>query len=147
ASGGQQPYQYKIGSGSYGSSNVYSNLSAGTYFVTVKDALGATTQIQVDITEPAPVTVSVSASGAASFCQGGSVTLSAPAGFSRYLWSNSATSSSITVSVSGSYSVTVTNSNGCQGTSSATTVTVYAKPVNPTVTNGSRCGAGIVSLS
>jgi hypothetical protein len=70
-------------------------------------------------------TATITAGSATSFCQGGSVVLTASAG-STYLWSNGATTSSITVSASGSYTVTVTNANGCSATSSATVVTVNA---------------------
>jgi hypothetical protein len=38
ASGGVGPYTYKIGSGSFGNSNVFSNLENGNYTLTVKDA-------------------------------------------------------------------------------------------------------------
>lgn len=37
ASGGTPPYQYKLGSGSYQASNVFLNISSGTYSITVKD--------------------------------------------------------------------------------------------------------------
>jgi hypothetical protein len=41
------------------------------------------------------------------------MTLSAPSGFTSYLWNTGSTASSLVVSQSGNYSVTVTNSNGC----------------------------------
>ena len=40
ASGGVEPYEYKLGSGAYQSSSTFSNLSAGTYLVSVKDNKG-----------------------------------------------------------------------------------------------------------
>lgn len=60
-----------------------------------------------------PMPVMVSASGALNFCEGDSVTLSAPAGFSAYLWSNGATTQSIVAKTAGRYTVRVANSNGC----------------------------------
>ena len=45
-----------------------------------------------------------------------------------YLWSNGATTASITASTSGNYSVRVGNSNGCSNTSAATAVIVNPKP-------------------
>jgi hypothetical protein len=66
---------------------------------------------------------SITPGGPTTFCQGGSVNLTAsPA--SSYLWSNGATSSSITVSTSGNYSVTTTNAGGCSAASTAVLVNV-----------------------
>jgi PKD repeat protein len=74
------------------------------------------------ITKPA-----ITAGGATTFCQGGSVMLSAPAGFT-YNWSNGATTQSITVTTAGSYAVTVTNARGCTSASDPVAVTVNANP-------------------
>ncbi len=63
----------------------------------------------------------ITPSGPLTFCQGGSVTLTAGLGAS-YLWSNGATTASTIVSTSGIYSVTVTNTNGCSASSSSTVI-------------------------
>jgi len=57
ASGGTNPYQYKKGSGSYGASATFNNLSATTYRITVKDATNATAYVDIEITEPDPLTI------------------------------------------------------------------------------------------
>lgn len=62
---------------------------------------------------PRPLPVMVTASGPTTFCVGDSVTLSAPAGFSQYLWSNGSTTQTIKVKSSGNYTVRVANANGC----------------------------------
>ncbi len=46
-------------------------------------------------------------------CEGQPSIISAPAGFSDYLWSNGETSQSIEISQSGTYTVTITNEFGC----------------------------------
>jgi hypothetical protein len=51
--------------------------------------------------------------------QGSSATLDAGPGNSFYLWSNGATTQTISVSTDGCYSVVVTNSYGCEGTDTA----------------------------
>src|SRR5205823_13781526 len=101
--------------------------TGGNYSVTVTDANGCrATSTPVSVTvNPRPSTPVVTASGPTTFCPGGSVTLTAPAGFS-YLWSNGATTQSTTVSTSNNYSVTVTDANGCSATSAATSVTAWA---------------------
>jgi hypothetical protein len=49
---GQEPYQYKLNSGSYQASGIYVNLSAGNYTVTVMDAGNRTTSKAVTIAAP-----------------------------------------------------------------------------------------------
>lgn len=70
----------------------------------------------------------ITASGPTTFCSGGNVMLSAPAGFTTYLWSNGATTQSITVNAAGSYSVSVSNARGCNAASDPVTVTVNPTP-------------------
>lgn len=100
--------------------------ASGIYTVTATNSCGsasATTSVTVN---PLPA-ANITPGGNTTFCQGGSVTLTASAGTS-YLWSNNATTSSINVSSSGNYTVQVTNANGCSATSSATQVIVNPLP-------------------
>ncbi len=53
-SGGSSPYLYSLNNGSYVSSNVFSNLSSGTYTVSVKDANGCIASLgNITLTAPA----------------------------------------------------------------------------------------------
>ena len=71
----------------------------------------------------------ITPSGPTAFCQGGSLTLNAGAGYSSYLWSpGGQATQTIVVTASGSYSVTVTDANRCSATSAPTTVTVNPLP-------------------
>jgi len=90
----------------------------------------------------------VTAGGPTTFCEGGSVTLTANAGTS-YLWSNGATTQSISVNQSGAYSVTVTAANGCAATSAATNVTANPLPAATITASGPTtiCGGGSVTLT
>jgi hypothetical protein len=100
--------------------------TTGNYSVTVTNASGCSgTSAFVPVTVNPLPTPTVSANGPTTFCQGGSVTLTASAG-SSYLWSTGAVTQSITVSAAGNYSVTVTDINGCVGTSAPTVVNVNA---------------------
>ena len=65
-----------------------------------------------------------STSSSPSLCSGQSVTLTAPAGYSSYEWSNGANTRSITVSSSGSYKVRVDSLGYFSPWSDAVTVTV-----------------------
>jgi len=69
----------------------------------------------------------ITPSGATTFCTGGSVTLSAPAGFS-YVWSNGATTQTINATTAGSYTVTISSARGCTAVSAAMAVTVNPNP-------------------
>ena len=124
--------------------------AGGNYSVTVTDASGCSaTSSPVTVTvQPAPDTT-ITASGPTTFCSGGSVTLTAAANMSSYLWSNGATSPSIVVNASGSYSVTVTDTNGCSATSPATVVTVEPPPSATITPSGptSFCQGGSVTLT
>lgn len=85
--------------------------------------------------------------GPYAFCTAGSVTLTAPAGYTSYLWSNGATTSSIVVSTTGNYNVQVTNAGGC--TNLSPTITTELNPdETPSVTSsGANSCAGTLTLT
>ncbi|MCX6305261.1 MAG: T9SS type A sorting domain-containing protein, partial [Bacteroidetes bacterium] len=121
--------------------------SSGTYFVTVTNANGCSNETAATvIVNPLPTAV-ITPNGPVTFCQGGSVTLTASGG-TGYLWSNAATTAAITVSASGIYTVTATNANGCSNTTAAT-VTVNPLPVAVITPNGPTtfCQGGSVILT
>lgn len=123
--------------------------TAGSYHVTAVDANGCpgSSDVVVVSTNPQP-TPTVTASGPTAFCQGGSVTLTSSAA-NTYLWSNGASTRSITVNTAGNYSVTVTNANGCSGISGTTAVFVYALPSATITASGPTtfCQGGNVRLT
>ncbi len=112
--------------------------STGTYTVTVTtNGVGTSTSSPVSVTVNPLPTATISASGSTTFCQGGSVTLTASSG-SSYLWSpGNQTSQSITVTTGGTYNVRVTNSNSCAKVSANTSVTVNSLPVATISPSGS----------
>lgn len=91
----------------------------------------------------------VSASGTTSLCDGSSVTLSVPAGFT-YLWSDGRTSQDIVVNTAGNYSVEITDGGGCSSEPSdaiaVTANTTPPKPVIETFGNTTLCGSNTVGL-
>ena len=104
--------------------------ASGTFTVTVTSNGCTSTSAPVTVSANPNPSANVTASGPLAFCQGGSVTLTAPAGNS-YSWSNGSNTASITASTPGNYSVVVTNSFGC--TANSTPISVAVSP-NPVVT-------------
>ncbi|MBK9737332.1 MAG: hypothetical protein IPO92_21215 [Saprospiraceae bacterium] len=101
--------------------------STTTYSVTVMDCNGCTAEsLRIVTVNPLPIPI---ITGIKNLCYGESSILLASGG-STYLWSNGASTTSITVTpnITTSYSVTVTTVNGCVESTSAT-VTVHPLPV------------------
>lgn len=101
--------------------------------------------VPVTLTQQGGTLPVITASGTTTFCQGGSVSLTAsPA--QNYLWSNGATTQSITVNQAGTYSVTVNSGTPCVSTSSPMTVTVTQLPITASATPTSVCPGTDVTL-
>jgi len=133
--------------------NTYTYPAAGSYTATLF-TLGGFSNSCVDnatdplVINPAPAVPTVTAGGPTTFCAGGSVTLTSSAATGN-LWSNGATTQSITVSAAGSYTTAVT-AGGCSSTSAPSVVTVNPVPATPTITAGgptSFCSGGSVTLT
>jgi gliding motility-associated-like protein len=108
--------------------------STTNYSLTVTDANGCISQASSPITvtvfnQPsAPV---VSPNGTIDICSGQNVVLTSTPSAS-YLWSNGATTQSITVTQTGNYSLHITDANGCvSNNSSAVIVNVNPTPAAP----------------
>ncbi len=107
--------------------------STGNYSVTVSNGSCSSTSTPTVVTvNPVPTTPTITASGPATFCSGGSVTLTSSSATGN-TWSNGSTNQSITVSSTGNYSVTVSNGT-CTASSIPTVVTVNPVPTTPTIT-------------
>ncbi len=101
---------------------------SGNYTCTVTTSTCTSTTTAIAVTVNPKPTASATAAGPTAVCQPNTVTLNASAGNS-WLWSNGATTQSITVSTSGNYTVTVTNASGCvSDASAAIAVTVSPQP-------------------
>ncbi|MGQ0828040.1 MAG: DUF7948 domain-containing protein, partial [Bacteroidota bacterium] len=136
--GGTSPYTYNWSSGC--TSAACSNECAGSYTITVTDALGCSIIGDTVITEPPALLASVPGFTAAT-CNGicdGTATASASGGSAAYtyLWNTSPvqTTNTATGLCAGVYIVTVTDANNCTGTA-AIAITepspVILAPVTP----------------
>jgi len=120
ASGGVEPYEYKLGSGAYQSSGTFSNLSAGTYLVSAKDSKGCEVVSENVMVPNVSSTLNASASSekdSECLTGNGTITITASGGVSPYqykLGTGSFSSSFVFSSLEGgTYSVTVKDSENC----------------------------------
>ncbi len=136
--------------GSVVASPTLSTVGTVTYYAGSRETstgCESTTRTPVTLTISSVAAPSIAAGGPTSFCQGGTVTLTASAGNS-WTWSNGATTQAITVNAGGNYSVTVVN-NGCTNTTSAVTVTVNPTPAANVTAGGATtfCQGASVTLT
>ncbi len=106
----------------------YTGLVAGTYTINIgKDGCNKTTTATINASPSEGVNAAIG--GNLAICEGATTTLTAIGSTGTYLWSNGATTSSITVGA-GAYSLTISNGAGCSASTSAT-VTAAPKPAKP----------------
>ena len=116
ASGGTPGYTY-IWAPSGGSGSTATNLSAGTYTVTVRDANNCSSVQTATITQPTALTGTASATNTS--CNGGSngTATASPSGgtpgYTYYWFPSGQTSNPATGLSTGTYSVTITDTKGC----------------------------------
>ncbi|MBL7772544.1 MAG: hypothetical protein JNM95_06780 [Chitinophagaceae bacterium] len=154
--GGQPSYQYKLNAGSYQNSNVFTNTLAGSYTVTIKDALSNTATTSLSISQPPALNLSL-ASGTI-VCNGGltSITATASGGTGSKVYrlntGSFVASNVFNNNAAGTYTVTVRDANLC--TKSATilvsqpTVLSFGSPtVTPVSCNNGDNGAISITAS
>ena len=117
--GGTSPYFFLWEDGSQNDSNF--NLAAGTYLTTITDTNGCSTEVSTELTEPLELDISNN-SLEHPLCNGDStgVIMVTPEGGTagyEYLWSNGATTQTISALAEGEYMLTVTDSESCSQTS------------------------------
>ncbi|MGQ9847228.1 MAG: T9SS type B sorting domain-containing protein [Bacteroidales bacterium] len=116
---GTLTYTWSNGVSGSGVNNVVSvidTLSAGTYFITVKDQNNCQTVTSITITQPDILNPSYNSVNVT--CYGltnGSITMQVTGGTPNYtyLWNNGSTQATQTMLAAGTYSVTVTDSHQC----------------------------------
>jgi len=86
---GTGPYQYSLDGGAYQTSNTFTNVSSGTHFVVVKDALGCTSNT-INVTVGQGAALTGTASSTATSCSGvnnGTITVTPTSGTAPYQYS------------------------------------------------------------
>jgi gliding motility-associated-like protein len=119
-SGGSIPYDYSLNGGTFQSSGTFAGLTAGTYTITVRDALLITFDINVTITQPVSALGGFIASQTNVLCFGsntGNVTIAGSGGVSPYLYKMAGgsyqASGLFETLIADSYTVTIQDANLC----------------------------------
>jgi hypothetical protein len=154
---GQPPYTYRWTNGSnivLGQDPSLSFLRVGTYTVAVTDANGCTATATYTISEPAPLTGTVTATAAT--CEGatdGQLAVVASGGTPTYSyrWNTEFTGTTLTGLAAGRYSVAITDRNGCRTTLTgdvmAPTPVAIVPSITPAGCKGAATGAIRLTIS
>jgi gliding motility-associated-like protein len=133
-SGGNGPFTYAWNTIPIQTTATATNLSPGTYLVTVTDANGCTgVSSAVTINEPPVLTLSSAGVPASCFAACDGQLVAVPGGGTQpysLLWNTGCTTLSCTNVCAGTYSVTLTDANGCSQTSVSTVTQPTALVVN-----------------
>jgi len=138
--GGTSAYTYSWSNTA--TSEDLTSLTAGTYTLSVTDANGCTASTSTSITEPTALALTPSMTPASCNPDGtASIAVGGGTASYTYLWSNNATTSTISGLNAGTYSVTVTDANGCSAISSinvlqSTGLTAVATELLPILCSG-----------
>ena len=114
---GAAPFQYEWSNGAMEEDLM--DLPAGDYTVTVSDTEGCTAVEGFNLTEPPALEVASIFANISCNGEPGFITLNAGGGMPplSILWSNGATTDSISITDTGTYAATVTDANGCSSPS------------------------------
>jgi len=118
----------------------------GTYYVDYITSNGMTCQSDSITIYSGNFPISLSTPDSVFICQGDTVIMDGPTGFTTYNWSTGATTASITTTSTGNYSLSVLDGNGCTGTSNTTSISISPQIITATTTAYSLCN-GPVTLN
>jgi len=151
--GGTPPFTYSWSSGQ--TTSTISNLPAGSYTVTVKDANGCTQQATVVVAHNT-ATPTPTITGTNPLCNGGTgsavaTTITGGTAPYTYAWSNGKTTTSVTGLAVGTYTLNMTDANGCTGSGTVTitqpTAIVITTSTAPTTCTGSTGTASVTNVT
>jgi gliding motility-associated-like protein len=140
AKGGTKNYQYKIGSGSFGSDSTFSALTVGIYTVNIQDANGCKTSKSLVITQPTALTVSASSTTNVD-CKGnstGSITVGGSGGTTPYTYNYAggsyASANTFSSLAAGNHTIGIKDANGCTSSVSVTITEPAVLNLSATIT-------------
>ena len=124
-------------------SSVLTVNTAGSYYVNCITANGLACQSDLVTIYAGTIPISLSTPDSVFICQGDTLLIAGPTGFSQYNWSTGATTSSITTTLTGNYTLSVIDGNGCTGTSNTTTVDISPQSISLSATGYSLCNGPV----
>ncbi|MEO9483928.1 MAG: T9SS type A sorting domain-containing protein [Ekhidna sp.] len=146
-SGGVSPYEYSIDNTNYQAAGTFSNLTDGTYTLTIRDSNNCTVQLSETLTDPLEVTATAAVTDAT--CQGsadGVITVSQANGITPLAYSldgGAGQASNVFDQLNpGTYTVLVTDANGCGVTLSDVTVGATTSIIPTLSTTHILCASG-----
>ncbi len=149
-SGGNPPYTYLWSNGA--TTQNLSNLSSGTYTVTISDTEGCEISDSAEVYNPTPMSITPTSTNLT--CYGepiGSVSLSVTGSTPfTYAWSTGGISSNITSLSAGTYTVTITDKDNCSSIESYTITqpsAITKSIVKVDATNNDDPGNGSITLT
>jgi hypothetical protein len=138
ATGGTGSYTYNWNSSPVQTTSTASNLPAGSYTVTVKDAAGTAKTATVTITEPSALNTVITTTNETCGNKNGTATATVSGGVAPYTYSWTTlpvqTSNVSTGLTAGGYTVTVTDKDGCTQSTKAIVTTPGLMNLTTTIT-------------
>ena len=149
AAGGVTPYEYSINAGTtYQPFSAFTNISAGSYTIRIRDFNGCTFDLPVTITEPALLTGSAASTPSTCNATDGVITLTAGGGTPGYLYSiNNGTSyqagNTFNVAPGNYNNILIKDANGCTKPASVTVTLVDNMFLNAGADTNVCVGSGV----
>ena len=117
--------------------------STGVYYVDYVTSNGFSCQSDPITIYSGNIPITLSTPDSLFICQGDTVEMNGPLGFSTYNWSTGETTSSITTTLTGNYSLSVVDGNGCPGTSNTTSISISPQTITANTTGSSLCNGPV----
>jgi hypothetical protein len=117
--------------------------STGVYYVDYVTSNGFSCQSDPITIYSGNIPITLSTPDSLFICQGDTVEINSPLGFSTYNWSTGATTSSIATTLTGNYSLSVVDGNGCPGTSNTTSISISPQTITANTTGSSLCNGPV----
>jgi len=159
ASGGFAPYSYSLNGSAFVSSSVFSNLTAGLYTITIKDAKGCNRSHPVNISEPNNLAMSIDViAETLDESVGARITIVSTGGTAPYVYNikNNVTGEIVAQNMKitswsgfkpGSYTFTVIDANGCTFENNNVNIVIQSPIILNAVRTPITCTNNFASLS